>query len=76
MAFNENTGEGVDITFTDDGKGIPGPNLDKIFDFGFTTTSGSGLGLYHNMEIVKKMGGKLIVDNKRTQGARFILTLK
>ncbi|CAC9591907.1 hypothetical protein [uncultured Gammaproteobacteria bacterium] len=30
---------------TDDGDGIQEENIDKIFDFGFTTTNGSGIGL-------------------------------
>lgn len=75
IVFSESRNGGLEITFADDGKGIPDQDLDKIFGFGFTTTSGSGLGLFHVMEIVKKMGGKLVVDNKRTKGVRFILTL-
>jgi signal transduction histidine kinase len=41
----------------DDGKGIEQRNLSKIFDLGYTTTNGSGLGLYHVKQIVGKMKG-------------------
>ncbi len=34
-----------DMLVVDDGNGIQKDNIDKIFDFGFTTTNGSGMGL-------------------------------
>ncbi|UPT67012.1 MAG: ATP-binding protein [Sphingobacteriales bacterium JAD_PAG50586_3] len=37
----------LNIYFTDNGNGIKSSIIDKIFNFGFTTTSGSGLGLFH-----------------------------
>ena len=41
------------VSFKDNGIGIT-PNLfDKIFDFGFTTTSGSGLGLFNLKNIIR-----------------------
>lgn len=50
------------ISFTDDGKGLSGKleNSESMFAMGVTTTSGSGLGLYHAREIVERMGGKII----------------
>jgi signal transduction histidine kinase len=69
-------GESIQIRFKDDGKGIPDKNLDKIFNFGFTTTDGSGLGLFHINQIISKMGGSIEVNNKLSKGVEFILGLK
>ncbi|MFO7656983.1 MAG: ATP-binding protein [Bacteroidales bacterium] len=60
----------------DDGIGIPDKNLIKIFDFRYTTTNGSGLGLYHSKDIIEKMGGSITVNNKIKQGVEFILKFK
>ncbi|MEI6049417.1 MAG: ATP-binding protein [Bacteroidota bacterium] len=60
----------------DDGIGIPDKNVNKIFDFRFTTTNGSGLGLYHSKDIIEKMGGSITLNNKIKQGVEFILKFK
>ncbi|MDE5645126.1 MAG: HAMP domain-containing histidine kinase [Muribaculaceae bacterium] len=49
------------IAVKDTGCGIPDENLDKIFKFGFTTTSGSGIGLYHAKNVCKEIGGDLFI---------------
>jgi signal transduction histidine kinase len=66
----------VEIVFSDNGKGIRGENINKIFHMGFTTTNGSGLGLYHIKEILKKMGGSITYNKEVTEGAEFIITVK
>lgn len=50
------------VSFTDNGKGLSGKldNPESMFEMGITTTTGSGLGLYHAREIVEKIGGKII----------------
>ncbi len=60
----------------DDGKGIEDKYLQRIFDPRFTTTNGSGLGLYHTKEVIEKMGGEISVNNKLKQGVEFILKFK
>lgn len=49
------------ISFADNGKGLSGKldNPESIFEMGVTTTSGSGLGLYHAREIAERIGGKI-----------------
>lgn len=64
------------IIFKDDGKGVQKNIADKIFNFGFTTTDGSGLGLYHAKKIMEKMKGDLSVNTAVKKGAEFILTFK
>jgi len=66
---------GLAIAFRDDGKGIPKENLPRVFDFGFTTTTGSGLGLYHVKEIIERLGGTVVVESRPGQGASFTLQI-
>lgn len=49
------------ISFIDDGKGLSDKisKIENIFDMGITTTSGSGLGLYHAKTIVEKVDGRI-----------------
>jgi signal transduction histidine kinase len=62
------------IRFTDYGEGIPKRNIPHLFEIGFTTTEGSGLGLHHIREIIMDMGGSIAVNPDRKPGAEFILT--
>lgn len=67
-------GNSLIVNFSDNGIGVP-PNIrDKIFEFGFTTTGGSGLGLTHIKEIVEKINGKIDYVSKNEPGAEFRLT--
>ena len=65
-----------EMIFEDDGKGIPDSNLSRIFNLGFTTTDGSGIGLYHVSTLVKKMKGEIVVNNKLPKGVQFKMTFK
>ena len=66
----------VEIHYKDDGIGIPTANLEHIFDFGFTTTDGSGIGLHHVNSIIKNMNGFIRVNNNVDKGVEFILGVK
>ncbi len=46
---------------------------DKIFDCGYTTTDGSGLGLTHVKEIINKIGGEIKINNTLAQGVEMII---
>lgn len=70
----EKKGEKLQIIFKDDGIGIPIENMDRVFDYGFTTTDGSGLGLTSVKDIIEKNGGSIILNRKIKQGAEFIIT--
>lgn len=47
----------VNIRLEDNGKGIPDRILEKIFERGFTTGKGSGLGLYIVKKLIESYGG-------------------
>ncbi|MFV9552558.1 sensor histidine kinase [Algibacter sp. PT7-4] len=62
---------------SDNGKGIQEAHLGSIFDLGFTTTSGSGIGLFQAKEIVKNdLGGEIIVENTSKEGTTFKIALQ
>lgn len=68
-------GEQLNISYTDDGKGIDPAIKDKIFE-PFTTTKrgegGSGLGLHlvYNL-VTQALGGNIRVESEPEQGAHF-----
>jgi signal transduction histidine kinase len=68
--------DSVEFAFRDNGKGIPKKNANKIFDLGFTTTDGSGLGLYHVYKTVEEMGGEIKLNADYDKGAEFLLRFK
>jgi hypothetical protein len=45
------------VQFADNGKGIDSKITPKIFERGFTTTRGSGVGLHYVKTMIEKMGG-------------------
>jgi signal transduction histidine kinase len=66
------------ITISDSGIGIPEENLDKIFQYCFTTGTsgkGNGLGLYVVKAIVEENGGTIQVQSKVNEGTTFTITL-
>lgn len=65
----------INLTFADDGKGIPEDILPKIFEYRFSTTGGGGLGLFHIHEICKKMGVEIQVENLK-KGVEFTFEFK
>jgi signal transduction histidine kinase len=57
--------EGVALTVTDNGVGIPPDILPKVFDAFFTTryTVGTGIGLFIARQFVEGHGGKITVES-------------
>ena len=53
------------IDIVDNGIGINAENRDKIFNFGFTTTKGSGIGLYHISEIIRNLNGTISLNKEK-----------
>jgi PAS domain S-box-containing protein len=72
----DNINENVIIIIRDTGVGIENKNLDNIFEPFFTTKiTGVGLGLAIVYKIIKDHKGEIIVKNRETKGAEFIITL-
>jgi two-component system, NtrC family, sensor kinase len=68
----------VEIRVTDNGNGIPGKLLDKIFQPFFTTKptgQGTGLGLSMSYDIIKAHRGELNVESQDGEGAEFVVLI-
>jgi len=63
------------IRVVDYGKGIPDELKEKIFEEGFTTGGGTGMGLYIARKIVEIYGGKIEVKDNYPSGAIFEVKL-
>lgn len=63
-------GNATVINFSDDGVGLNTNITDprKIFELGYTTTNGSGVGLAHVKKIAEDMGGTISIDTKVRTG--------
>jgi signal transduction histidine kinase len=64
-------GKGVAIVVADEGAGIPGDALPRIFDLYFTTKAeGTGIGLAVAQQVVSSHGGTIEVDSEPGRGTR------
>jgi len=65
------------VTIRDNGPGIPPENLAYIFEMGWTTKKGSGMGfgLFWTKDFVEGLGGKLTVSSTVGEGTTFVITL-
>ena len=64
--MNDN-GNGINPAITD---------LDHLFDFGVTTTNGSGLGLYYARKQMNSLKGTISIKRNANKGATIILCWK
>jgi signal transduction histidine kinase len=71
----------IQITVTDDGKGIPEEVLPKLMEKGASfgkekhKKSGSGLGLYHAKETIESWGGDVRIESSLGDGTIVTITL-
>ena len=64
------------ITVRDNGKGMDGETLAKVFDPYFTSkTNGNGLGMTNTQNIILNHKGKIEVVSEEGKGTSFIITL-
>jgi len=69
----------LNISYSDDGKGIPAEVLPKIYDPFFTTNreaggSGLGLNIVYNL-VVGKFGGKIKCESEEGEGTTFVISI-
>ncbi|AGW12945.1 putative PAS domain S-box [Megalodesulfovibrio gigas DSM 1382 = ATCC 19364] len=77
------SGQGVTVTVQDSGIGIPGEDLERIFDRFYQVAknqdtdkaSGTGLGLAISRQIVEHYGGRMWAESSPGQGASFTFVL-
>jgi signal transduction histidine kinase len=80
IAFNLSPldkGGGLAMRVTDNGRGFDrGIDRDRIFEMGYTTTRGSGLGLYHVRQVLGAMGGSIeVAESPKGSGASFLIKI-
>lgn len=69
--------QSLQIAFIDDGDGLDASVADpsRLFEKGFSTTDGSGLGLYHSRQVMEDLQGTIeFQPSPLGRGAAFILT--
>ena len=76
LAFELHANE-VQIHCRDDGYGLKREaNADRLFEAGYTTTSGSGIGLSTAKKYIEKAGGRIAFNSSYTKGFEVILYLR
>ena len=64
------------VRCSDDGYGLKkGANEERLFEPGYTTTSGSGIGLSTIKKYIEKSGGRVTYNSEYTHGFEVILYL-
>jgi PAS domain S-box-containing protein len=70
-----NNAESISLTINDEGEGIAPENMDKIFDFLFSTKPhGSGLGLPICRRIIKEHGAEISFESTIGKGSTFTIS--
>lgn len=74
----EQKGNMVSLLFIDDGTGLDSGinNPESIFERGFSSTSGLGLGLYHVKRIAKDLSGDVHIEKNVKQGFALEVLIK
>lgn len=63
------------IAVKDNGCGIEDDNVNKVFEYKYTTTDGSGIGLFHAKHVCSEINGDIAID-RNVDGFTTIFTLK
>jgi nitrogen-specific signal transduction histidine kinase len=70
-------GSGVDVKVSDNGRGIPGPIRNTLFEpfVSQGKENGTGLGLTVVQKIIQDHGGEVVVERTSPEGTVFRITL-
>ena len=71
------TRDSIHIRVSDNGKGLDRTikEASRIFEKGFTTTEGSGLGLYHVQQVLGEINGTIEIEKHDTTGVVFLIRI-
>ncbi len=69
------SGDEILVSIADEGGGIESGLADRIFERGFTTGAGQGLGLAIASRTMQEQGGRLWLDVEAETGARFMMAI-
>jgi len=78
IKVNQEGADKILVTVSDDGCGIPKPDLKRIFEPFFSTKTnkgGTGLGLSLTQNFVREIGGTMDVESEVDKGTTFKITL-
>jgi len=77
FVFQNISNKELEIRIKDDGKGLDSTikKQNVIFEKGFTTTTGSGLGLFHTKQILHDLNGSINVNPNSDKGIEFIIRI-
>jgi signal transduction histidine kinase len=68
--------EGVEVMISDSGSGIPPEQMERIFNYYYTTKEkGVGLGLPIAHRIIEAHGGQLKIESRAGSGTKVTVTL-
>lgn len=75
--LSQDDAHSVKILVKDNGEGVPDEihPPERIFEKGVTTTTGSGLGLYHVRQLVESMQGSIILQSTSDSGSEFLIRI-
>ena len=76
ISFDDSSSNIFKIIFQDNGNGIDKTisDINSLFDFGVTTTNGSGLGLYYARKTMKEFKGLIELKANQDKGVSVILS--
>ena len=64
------------IIVSDNGDGFGTEDLSQIFEFGYSNTGGTGIGLYNVKTVVEKMKGNIVAYKNDPRGAKFVIIFR
>lgn len=78
IIIDDSTPEQYCLIFKDDGNGIDKTitDIERLFEFGVTTTNGSGLGLYYAKKQMKDFKGCITIEENKDTGISIVLSWK
>lgn len=77
FAVTHPTRKSIHIRVSDNGKGLDRKIKEpsRIFEKGYTTTDGSGLGLYHVRQVLGEMNGTIEIEQHEGTGVTFLIRI-